>query len=223
MYTELRTFTKDSLTAKLKEISKIAEEKREAELIESNTDFKITEVVAAGDEARKAFLSTLFGGRNVFSLFSTETTVYVDTPDEAIEVIKEAEGIGFKNIGTYIPLVCDGNGGSKPDPKNNIAVNIKASEEQIFGNASQNMIKMFSQFVDVVKDEVVYTYCYNGDYSLTFRNEEVANVLCDKLNQFMELMNKQMLERKLDELQYSVTVRPEHLDRFIVHIKLKAF
>ncbi len=220
MYTELRTFTKDSLTAKLTELTNDAEAQCEKEQSDPMSGESIVAASKAGDDAREAFLSPLFGGRNIFSLFPSEITVYVDTPDEVLEVIKVAQDIGYKNIGTYIPKVCDGKGGSKPDPENNIAVKLQDRDSMIFGNAAKHMIKMFAEFVDIVKDEVVYTYCHNNDYRLTFRSEQVANMLCDNLNKLMVNEKAKAHKQGLEFGEYSITVKEEMLDRFVVGISI---
>ncbi len=222
MFAELNRYTKESLTAKLKNITDVAETASETGQGAASAESRIRRSTEAGDKARVAFLKTLFVGRNVFSLFPSENTVYVDTQEQATEVINALQGIGYKNIHTYVPKVCDGNGGSKNDPENNLAVQFSAKEEMIIGDCAKGMIKLFAHLVDEYKDLVVHTYCYIGDYQLTFRDKDAAYALVDTVNKYLgEVAQLAKEHGKKGFPTHDCYVEKKSLDLFVANIKLK--
>lgn len=139
------------------------------------------------EAARTEFLQNVFG-KKVFSLFASSFVVYCDSWADRCTVVKQVAEMGFKNIQTYSPKIDDGKGGSMPDPVSKFAVDINLSESLIFGNHTEKFMAFFKDFIEVVSNEVIYTYAYNADYRLTFSDMGVASLLTSKLNKYFDQM-----------------------------------
>ncbi len=211
-FLELRKYTKASLTAELEAITNNAAQ--DSDLQELNEE-GLESIIDKEDQARTEFLTPLFEGLEVFSLFPTENTVYPRNDEERKEVIDALLSIGFENIHTYIPQVSDGQKGSKKDPARSLAVNFSASENLIFGQHSDKFLRILTPIIKDELDKAIYTYCYNSDCRLTFRDKDAATTLYRKLK---VLMASNM--DKLANLELSVNIKEKGLDNLTVQIKL---
>lgn len=104
-FLELRKYTKASLTAELEAITDNAAQGSDLQKL---TEEELESIIDKEDQARTEFLTPLFEGLEVFSLFPKENTVYPRNDEERKEVIDALLSIGYENIHTYIPQVSDG-------------------------------------------------------------------------------------------------------------------
>ncbi|WP_210499488.1 hypothetical protein [Vibrio crassostreae] len=213
----MSTFTKESLVAKLTELSNAAEEAF-GEVTADNVD----QMDNVASDAREAFLSKMFGGREIFSLFPSEFCVYTNNWEDRTSIVEQAQAMGFKNIHTFTPKVCDGEGGSMDDPKHSLAVRVNAREDLIIGDLAKKFIKINKPFIDVVKEHVIFTYCHSGDYRLTFSDETVAMLLVSKLNKYLETAKAKVGHKLSNIPNLTVRMEKENLDNFRVWITLNA-
>lgn len=209
------TFTKESITQKLKNLtSKIDDD---INRIDPNdiTETKIEEYQNSARKIREDFLSTIFN-KDVFCLSYFEFTVYCQTTDEVKSVIELVQSFGYRNIETYIPLVSDGENGSKPDPDHNFAVRVNQSESLIFGNHSDKLLKMIEEPLNAVKEKIIYTYCYNNQASFTFRDSTCATALYESLKKIFDGVKEMSKENNKKVPEVKVSLKPKNIDNFQV-------
>lgn len=213
----MTTYTKDSLINALREIDLKVENDFGVEVTELNCD----EFTDMQDAARNAFLYTVFE-KKTFSLFASDFTIYCDSWADRCTVVKQVAEIGFKNIQTYVPKVCDGNGGSKDDPEAAFAVNVNQSEALIFGRHTETFMAFFKDFVEVVREKVIYTYAHDADYRLTFSCMKTATLLTQKLNDYFGSMAQQAAKLNKATPAIKISMQATNLDAWTVDISMDA-
>lgn len=205
------TLTKESITKELKRLTAETEAN-----IELTDEISIVEYQNESRKVCESFLSPIFGDKDIFCLHSGEFTVYCQTTDEVKSVIEQAQSFGYRNIETYIPLVSDGNNGSKPDPEHNFAVRINQSEFLIFGNHSEKLLKMIEEPLNSVKEKIIYTYCYNNQASFTFRDSTCATALYESLKKIFDGVKEMAKENNKKVPEVKVSLKPKNIDNFQV-------
>lgn len=166
-------------------------------------------------------ISPLFDNREIFAVHSGQFTVYCKTEQDMIDVIEKAIEIGYVNIESYQPKISDGTQfGSMNDPERPFGVRVTEKEEMVYGNHSEKFIELLNPVLEPVKPFVIHTYCYNGDYRLTFRSEDVAKLCHDSLIEYFRLITEHATNAGKIAPQFSVELKKENLDNFIVYINI---
>lgn len=190
---------------------------------DKTTENNIEEMMDQAREKMNNIVSPLFGDKDIFALHSGEFSVHCKTDAEREDAIKTAQKMGYVNVSTYEPKVSDGTElGSMPHPDFMFAVRVNNSESLIFGAHSKELISLLDNLVAPAKDFVTYTYCYNDDYRLTFRVEEVATVYFEALKTYFDEMTKYATANNKKAPAFDVTYDSSEYDTTTVRVKLIA-
>ncbi|OEE35320.1 hypothetical protein A1QO_00745 [Vibrio genomosp. F10 str. ZF-129] len=151
-----------------------------AELIlpEGTSDEKLTNLIQENQSKKAQFLSELFSCPASGDGYIV--TLYASSNEHATKNKQSLLDMGYKNIRTYIPLVCDGNNGSKPDPRldRKFATEAHCSVEVtcLKGDKLLEALKFLTEdFIEYAT--AIYACGLEGIATFSFDNIEKANLL----------------------------------------------
>lgn len=138
------------------------------------------------NRARKdVAISMLFDGRDVAAGLGSEFWLYCISLTDVAEAKKKLHAYGYKYLETFVPKV--GHPDDKkisindPDPRHAFAIRVNSSTGLIFGDHAEQWLDLHKQIIDVMRDEIIYTYCHNTDARFHFASKEAAAVLYTSL------------------------------------------
>ncbi|MCG9576669.1 hypothetical protein L1D14_10510 [Vibrio tubiashii] len=175
--------------------------------------------------AKDAALTELFGvdARGCSSVL----TLYADSWEHSRELYSNLFAMGYKNIRTYVPLVCDGTGGSCPDPnpKHQFAVEAYSTHLYVHSKLSKQLLKIVEQLPGSQLWEYatkVRVDAYDRLVSISFNSMERADsylkLLTLEVEKLIEVAEARAMASPLRTKDLSV--KEEFLDVFTVNMKL---
>ncbi|WP_318515552.1 hypothetical protein [Photobacterium leiognathi] len=211
----------------------LAELKNIGATIEKNFDFdsnlndfsraaeQILECDALKIKAVDDFLSSnVFNDRPVTSFATSDFWVFCSDWNDRTAVVDQVRRMGFKNVRTIVPKSANDSGETITNPRGDFAVKVNDSESLIIGDHAAKMMSLFSEYVDIVSDHIIYTYAYNGQYSLVFNDEAVSSLLVEKLNQHISNMRNHAQSVNKTVPAISIKKSNEDLDAWRVDIHI---
>ena len=171
-------------------------------------------------------LSRIFGGRDTNCFMSLrEFWVYASSWKDVELVKRQAHALGYKNIETFIPKVSDPMDKKKslpdPNPAHAFACRITSSESLIFGDHSEAWLELHKPIIDVMRDEIIYTYCYNADARFTFNNAIAAGILYAALLKQYAGTKKHAKTVGKEFPDIKISMKKTALDNWTVYLELE--
>ncbi|MEI8659406.1 hypothetical protein [Vibrio sp. Hal054] len=159
--------------------------------------------------------------REVSCSYTGEFLVYCSDLDDVASMKALLRLYGYKRFETYTKKLPhpDDVHQSIIDPRHPYVLSVHESESLIFGDMSKQWLEMHKDFIDVVRDEISYIYCYNTNAKLTFLDEKVARIFLAALSVKYAGHERDAKAAGKSFPKMCIGIRPHYksLDGWIVH------
>lgn len=137
---------------------------------------RVEAIHETNSEIRQAYLSKLFGGRDISTHITSDFWVYCPSLEDAERVKVDLRAIGFKNITTFVPKVgaADFESIDDPNPNHAFAVSVSSVDELIIGPTAKKHIEIFGDVLKPLQDSISFIYAHCGHMSIRFSNLKAA-------------------------------------------------